>query len=215
MNRAFVYGLMAITILGALSACGRGRVRARGQGRAHVRVQSPPPPTASASVRVGGTQMQAGVTIVEASCDPNAPEICNGLDDNCNGIIDEGCGYSTGNIQITLAWNTGADLDLYVTDPEGFTINYQQRQSPSGGELDQDARGACRRGQQNSTIENVYWDESPPPGQYQVEVHYWGDCGVAGRTDATVSIAVGGQVIGAYSISLQPRERRPVAYFTI
>ena len=55
----------------------------------------------------------------------------------------------------------------------------------------------------------------PPSGQYRVEVHYWGDCGAAGVTPATLSIAVGGQIIGAYNVTLQPRERQPVAMFTI
>ena len=129
-------------------------------------------------------------------------------------MIDEGCGYSTGNIQITLAWATGADLDLYVTDPSGFTISYQETRSSSGGHLDHDARGACVRRQADATVENVYWNQpNPPPGRYQIEVHYWGDCQVAGTTPATVSIAVGGQVIGAYQVTLNPQDRVPVAFF--
>lgn len=217
MKRTLVYLLAAATMAATVSGCwGRVRVRAP-TPVVTVHAQRPaPPPTAGVTLRVGTPVLSAGVTALTHSCHPSAPEVCNGLDDNCNGVIDEGCGYQSGNIQITLAWGTGADLDMYVTDPHGHTISYQNRQSPSGGVLDHDARGACNRGQPNNTIENVYWNSPrPPSGQYRIEVHYWGDCGAAGVTQATLSIAVGGQVIGAYNVVLRPRERQPVALFNI
>lgn len=215
MKRAFLVAVVACFTVSALAGC-RARVRARAP-RARVMVQQPAPaPAASGSVSVSVGPMQAGVSVVDNYCNPGAAEQCNGLDDNCDGVIDEGCGYNTGNIQITLAWATGADLDMYVTDPSGYTISYQNTRSPTGGHLDHDARGACNRRQANNTIENVYWDSpNPPSGQYQVEVHYWGNCGVAGPTQATMSIAVGGQVIGAYNVVLQPRERQAVAIFNM
>jgi tRNA (guanosine-2'-O-)-methyltransferase len=156
----------------------------------------------------------AGVTVIQAQCSPGAAEVCNGLDDNCDGRIDEGCGWGSGQIQITLAWDTGADIDLYVTDPFGETISYQHRQSSSGGMLDHDARGACVPG--GDTIENVYWSSpTPPRGIYQVELHYWGSCGVAGPTPARVAISVGGRVIGVYTVTLYEQQRLPVAVFRI
>lgn len=177
-----------------------------------VRQDAPPQQdTSTAQVQV---QVQAGVSVSGVQCTPGAAEQCNGLDDNCDGRIDEGCGYESGAIQITLAWQTGADIDLYVTDPSGFTISYQDRQSPTGGVLDHDARGACVRG--SDTIENVYWNTpAPPRGQYMIELHYWGDCGVAGVTPAQVSIAVGGRVVGVYNVTLAPGQRLPVAMLPI
>jgi tRNA (guanosine-2'-O-)-methyltransferase len=180
--------------------------------RARVEVTPPPPPPAQ--VTVSAQLPPAGVSVVEVQCSPGAVEACNGLDDNCDGRIDEGCGWASGQIQITLAWNTGADIDLYVTDPFGETISYQRRQSASGGVLDHDARGACvGRG---DTIENVYWSSpTPPRGTYQVEVHYWGDCGVAGPTPVQVAIAVGGRVIGVYHLTLYNQQRVPVVAFSL
>ena len=207
------YLLVVVAALVMAAGC---RMRVASRGTVRVAAQMPTPPTATVQVQVGTPMAQAGVSVVQQSCQPGAPESCNGLDDNCDGIIDEGCGYSSGNIQITLAWNSGADLDMYVTDPAGYTISYQNRQSPSGGQLDQDARGACRASQPNNTIENVFWNSpQPPSGQYSVEIHYWGDCGSAGATTAVLSIAVGGQVIGAYTATLNPHERMPVAVFNI
>jgi hypothetical protein len=180
-----------------------------------VGVAAPPPPTATATVAVNAPQLGAGVQVVEATCAQGAPEVCNGLDDNCNGVIDEGCGYSTGAIQITLAWNTGADIDMYVTDPFGNVVSYQNTQVPSGGMLDHDARGNCRRGP-NNTIENVYWNSpQPPPGQYQIVLHYYSDCGGAGPTTTTTSVAVGGRILGTYNLTLMPNQRVPVATFQI
>ena len=164
-------------------------------------------------------QLGQGVQIVEASCIQGAAEVCNGIDDNCDGQIDEGCGYSSGQVQITLAWNTGADLDLYVSDPSTAEqpIYYQNSRSPAGGHLDQDARGACNPQQPNNTIENVYWENQAPAGQYRVEVHYWADgqCSAAnGPTTATLSVSIGGRV-QTYNLQLSPDQRLPVVTFQL
>lgn len=207
--------MLAILSVVVLSAC-TVRTRATVETtpvRARVEI-TPPAAATTATVSVQAAPPPAGVTVVEAQCSPGAADPCNGLDDNCDGRIDEGCGWQSGQIQITLAWNTGADIDLYVTDPFGETISYMHRQSASGGVLDHDARGACVPG--GDTIENVYWSQPQPPrGTYQVELHYWGSCGVAGPTPATVAISVGGRVIGVYNVTLYEQQRLPVAMFNL
>lgn len=184
---------------------------------ATVTVNTPPD---TAVVNTGGGTITgtagSGVVIVAPSCSPGAGESCDGLDNNCDGRIDEGCGWGSGQIQVTLAWGTGADMDLYVYDPSGYQIYYGDRYSPSGGVLDHDARGMCTGG--TDTVENVYWSSpTPPPGNYTVEVHYWGDCG-DGRaipTPVQVSISVGGRVIGVYQATLYPDQRATIATFPI
>ncbi len=185
-----------------------------------IRVRNPPPPRANATVTVQSQPTVAsGVTVVESSCNPSAQEVCNGLDDNCNGQIDEGCGYSSGNIQVTLAWGGGADLDMYIQTPSGETIYYGAPQDSTGGHLDQDARGACAEQNANNTIENVYWNQpNPPAGQYRVQVHYWdgSPCSTgSGPTNLTLSIAIGGQVRGAWNYTISPGERVDMAAFQI
>jgi tRNA (guanosine-2'-O-)-methyltransferase len=214
MKRVLLFALAGVVAFSALGC--RTRVSMRRPVATVTVSQPPPPPVASGNLTVTVQTPGVGITSIDSYCNPGAAEACNGLDDNCNGVIDEGCGFSTGNIQVTLAWATGADLDMYVTDPLGYTISYQNRQSPSGGHLDHDARGACNRRQEGNTIENVYFDSAQPPsGQYRVEVHYWGNCGVAGTTQGTLSIAVGGQIIGAYNVVLNPGDRQPVAIFNM
>ena len=74
----------------------------------------------AANIAVSHIEAPYGVTLVEA-CTPTGPEICfNAVDDNCNGVIDEGCGVLTGVLQFTIAWgDSPADVDLIVTDPDG------------------------------------------------------------------------------------------------
>jgi hypothetical protein len=94
----------------------------------------------------------------------------------------------TGDVQITLQWGGGVDLDLHVIDPNGDEINYTSRTSPSGGQLDQDAQSAC-----GSCVENIFWPSGgAPPGEYQVfVVNYTGDP----VTDYSLDIRVDGEVI--------------------
>ncbi|MAQ18288.1 MAG: hypothetical protein CMN30_26265 [Sandaracinus sp.] len=191
------------------------RVRVSGSAQA----SAPPPPSSQVTVTAQSPTVATGVTVVEATCTQGAAEECNGLDDNCNGQIDEGCGFSSGNIQVTLAWPTQADLDLYVTDPNGEQVYYQHTQAASGGRLDQDARGGCNNAQADNNLENVYWDQAnPPSGAYQVAVHYWDGarCSTnAGATTFTLSIAVGGQIAGAYNYTIAPGQRVDVASFQL
>ena len=148
------------------------------------------------------------------ACTEGAFDACNGLDDDCDARIDEGCGWESGSVQITLAWESAADLDLYVVDPAGYTISYMDRSAPGGGRLDHDARGACIPG--SDTVENVFWNTSTPPrGRYAIDVHYWGECGTTGPTTGRLSISVAGQIRGIYDFTLTPGQRQSIAIFTL
>ena len=155
-----------------------------------------------------------GVVRVPAVCDRAAGEACNGLEDDCDGRVDEGCGYGGGALQVTLAWNSDADVDLYVIDPSGEEVSFHQRRVASGGHLDHDARGACRP-QAEARVENAVWQDAPPPGTYRVEAHYLFECEDAGRTTTTVSIAAAGVVAGAYNYTLTPNERATLLTFEV
>ena len=81
---------------------------------------APPPPVVvgaqtnviHATVAAPTPTYAANVQVLGTSCSPGAAEVLNGLDDNCNGQIDEGW-VQSGTLQITLGWSTGADLDLW------------------------------------------------------------------------------------------------------
>jgi tRNA (guanosine-2'-O-)-methyltransferase len=113
----------------------------------------------------------AGAALVQA-CTPTGPELCfNAIDDNCNGVIDEGCGVTTGLLQFTIAWNAApADVNLVVTTPSRETVPSEHaRSTPSGFHLDRDCPGEDGCGGQN--IENVFFDgPEPPRGHYAVDI---------------------------------------------
>ena len=98
----------------------------------------------------------------------------------------------TGDVQVTLAWNTDADVDLHVIDPNGDEVYWANRMVSSGGELDLDSNAGCSNdGVRN---ENITWPVgSAPQGTYIVRVDYWSNCEVA-STDYTVLVNNGGNV---------------------
>lgn len=181
---------------------------------AHTRTAPPPP--AVVEVKKDTVEVLSAPEAVPTKCEPSARETCNGLDDDCNGVIDDECGYQTGAVQITVAWESGADIDLYVTDPSGETIYYNEQHDHSslGGRLDHNARGDCRR-QQHPRIENAFWPAPAPVGRYKVELHYFGPCEKSARTAAHVSVSVRNKLVGSYDYALEPEQRIDALEFEI
>ena len=96
----------------------------------------------------------------------------------------------TDDVQVTLSWDTDADVDLHVVDPSGEEIYYGNRESASGGMLDLDSNAACSTDDVRN--ENITWSVgSAPQGTYIVRVDYWSSCDAA-RTDYTVVFNNGG-----------------------
>ena len=124
----------------------------------------------------------------------------------------------TGDIQIQLTWGKalpGIDLDLWVTDPNGEKCYYNTLQVSSGGYLDRDNK--CSN-YENGRPENIYWTQTPPSGEYIIEVHWFEDCG-AGDTnqDYKVTRYVKGATpeIKTYERTIQAGTVQEVARFTV
>lgn len=106
-----------------------------------------------------------------SACVPTGPEICeNAVDDNCNGLIDEGCEQRSGLVQFVIAWDKpGADVDLRVVDPNGELVEVG-RVAESGLLKERDCPGRnneCR----GKNLENVYLEGNEPlRGTYRVKI---------------------------------------------
>ena len=104
------------------------------------------------------------------TCTPSGAELCfDATDNNCNGVIDEGCGVDTGPLQFAIAWSEGSDVDLEVYDPGGNLAKPGERNE---GALSKDRD--CGRAQSSchgQNMENVYFvGARPPAGRYRIEI---------------------------------------------
>jgi len=97
----------------------------------------------------------------------------------------------TGNVQVSVSWNTATDVDLHVVDPTQQEIYYGNTQSTNGGALDTDSNAGCAIDNRNS--ENIRWGSAAPNGTYTVRVDYWSACSVTGTTTYQVVVNNGGQ----------------------
>jgi tRNA (guanosine-2'-O-)-methyltransferase len=120
-------------------------------------------------------------------CILRGAELCyNALDDNCNGLLEEGCGVDGGIVQFMIAWQPSeADVDLEVSDPGGSWVELG-RTTASGLVRDRDCPGTsgeCKTG----SLENVYLaeEEKLTRGKYQVVVRLerWSDPGTPVRVN--------------------------------
>ena len=117
----------------------------------------------------------------------------------------------TGDLVVTLTWDTESNLDLHVVDPSGAEIywNNQSSQPPfsfnqvdggSYGYIDYDSNANCvidglRR-------EDAIWPHAPPSGQYTVRVDTASLCG---QPDANWTVRVvleGNQIAQASGVGV-------------
>lgn len=140
-------------------------------------------------------------------CVPLHHEICgNALDDNCNGLLEDGCGSPGGLVQFMASWAwSGADVDLHVFDPTGALIE-EERPSQSGLYKPRDCPGRndeC----EGTNLENVYLEGSRDAlrGHYRVEIRLESLGGAEPPVWVTLSTRLK-QVGRAFEIALDKEE---------
>jgi len=99
----------------------------------------------------------------------------------------------TGDVQVSVSWDTESDVDLALIEPDGNVISFQSVLSPTGGMLDLDSNPICFiDGVNNENI--TYEGVTPPSGTYTVAVSYYLDCDVEGPTNYVVTVRANGQI---------------------
>ncbi len=163
-----------------------------------------PAPLTSGDDAADGPQAAEGVTLVEFSCTEGAPEACNGVDDDCDGRVDEDCGFGGGAVQITATWNSGADLDLVITPPD----------DAADGGIDHDGRSACAPDADHARIADASFAEATP-GRWRVAISTADACGHEGPTTASVSVSFGGHAFGPFNRTLDAGEEAEILTFDV
>jgi tRNA (guanosine-2'-O-)-methyltransferase len=137
-------------------------------------------------------------------------ETCfDAIDDNCNGLVDEGCGLPNGPLQFVIAWEPPeADVDLDVFDPLGEPV-LVGRSTSLGLTKDRDCpKEPNECGGQNVEVVYVGGDEVPP-GRYRVTLRLRPKN--AGENDVNVRFGghIGNEsVSGVFQLSWTTREAR-------
>lgn len=102
----------------------------------------------------------------------------------CHVVENVPVGFS--DVQVTVSWDSDADLDLHVADPNGDEVYFDTFEVDSGGELDLSAGGFCSGLPIRN--EHVAWTGgTPPPGLYEVRVTHDDNCDAA-ETNYVVSV---------------------------
>ncbi|GEM_PF-3648411 len=133
------------------------------------------------STRDGGGTARAPVTTVGALPATTSATVATTLS------VPPGLNLGTGDVQVTLLWADGNDLDLHVTDPSGAEIYFSNPKSPSGGTLDHDDTAGCST--TGTHVENVFWPTGgAPPGRYRLFVKNYSSCGSPSRYSVTAKV---------------------------
>jgi len=142
------------------------------------------------------TLRAAIVTAGDTCCEQQSERNWSGFDDPPSWSAPAPLTVSTtplgsGELQITLTWDSPADIDLHILEPGGGEISWGRPSSASGGFLDVDDINGFGP-------ENVFYDRAPPAGDYRIEVRHWSG---ALPVRYTVTVNRGGSV-RSYSGSL-------------
>lgn len=161
-----------------------------------------PPPKTAAPLAPRNVKSPEGESL-DAACTPSGVEICfDARDNNCNGVIDEGCGVHTGILQFTIAWDAPeADVDLQVFDTQGEQARLGET-TADGLMKDREcpADGACY----GQNIENVFLAEGDAKrGKYKVIVHLGDLNGASSPVKVQLGVRVG-QKTYASSVQVSP-----------
>ncbi len=112
-----------------------------------------------------------------------------------------------GDIEVSLLWNTGADLQLRVGDSAGDSVYDDQQTVPSGGRLAALGNINCTQSQVQP-VSYIYWPTGfLRAGSYEVEVWYQDTCNDLSAVEFSLNVTVGGQLVSTERVRPLPGQR--------
>lgn len=123
-------------------------------------------------------------------------------------------GLPTGDVQVTLVWNSNHDLQLLVRDPAGVAVFEDEPTIDSGGRMTQQGNVNCVA-PLVTPVSHIYWPTGlGRGGNYEIEVWHQNNCNDTRPVTATLYISVYGQTIGTIPITTILNQRF-ITSFTI
>ncbi len=123
-------------------------------------------------------------------------------------------GGQSGDIQISLIWNSYDDLDLHCIDPSAEEIYFGNKRSSSGGELDVDMNAGSANS--NQPIENIFWPKrGAPRGNYKIYVKFYRKKSTLTKVAFKIAINIKGEIRKYDGVIELEGQKREITQFRI
>lgn len=112
-----------------------------------------------------------------------------------------------GNVEVSLQWNTTADLQLLIRDPRGDSVYDDNIEVASGGRLEAAGNINCNA-PLSSPVSYIYWPQNTVllAGLYEIEVWYQNQCNDTSPVTFTLNALVNGQQVFVETAQPAPDE---------
>lgn len=116
---------------------------------------------------------------------------------------------TTNGLQVSLTWNSLANMDLEVRDPVGGSVFFSRPSVPSGGQFGVNVNSVCATRTADAPTEQALWPSGAvPTGSYELLVYYQPleDCATSDPVSFTLNVQLDDDSIDSIVGNLLPNE---------